>query len=495
MSERLKSTRSSVLVRVLILVLLLLATGAPVAAAPVPVNEPVPSSNQTPGWMTQDIVNRLTAVGSDVLAPSYLPAAVPFLPSVDAYSGYYSFYWLVPGTPPTYLQVTGTVGGGIPAYSKYDRNVQLTQNASVLGYPAWHDLTPIYDLVYFQIGSIVFTVESNNLGESSLSIANSMTWVDIPVYEPEPETNTPVDTSGGSSGGSTTVPVSTEPDIAEIAPSEPALILPEAVISEQTIVVGVQGVIWANLEASSGTFSLTGDATIDGVEPSSFEWTAPRTLAGRTVRFTLTDPSTGEVVVTQTLEVNPIPDDQIPVSADALNCPASIPMGSIGGIEIDGSGRLMLDASDGLFTDIGPNRTFVGGLDEEVPGTDVLAGVIRTNRNAWVFFEALAADVPYTTYIFLQTWDGVTLLECGIDVVVPEDEPTYPDMDPQDGTGSVGGLGFASTTDTPEGTNVVSQAFPGVGFLTDGSVAALESIPYTDGTLIDGIGTPVADQP
>lgn len=134
MSERLKSTRSSVLFRVLVLVLLLLATGAPVAAAPVPVNEPVTSSNQTPGWMTQDIVNRLTAVGSDVLAPSYLPAAVPFLPSVDAYSGYYSFYWLVPGTPPTYLQVTGTVGGGIPAYSKYDRNVQprRTQACSVI---------------------------------------------------------------------------------------------------------------------------------------------------------------------------------------------------------------------------------------------------------------------------------------------------------------------------------------------------------------------------
>ncbi len=490
MSGRLQVRNPGFIGRLLLIALVSLVFALPVGAAPVAIDEEFRAANQTPGWMTQDIIDRLTAVGSDVLAPSYLPAAVPFLPSVDAWYGYYSFYWLVPGTPPTYLQVTGTVGGGIPAYSKYDRNVQLTQNATVLGYPAWHDLTPIYDLVYFQVGSIVFTVEGNNLGESSLSIANAMTWVDIPVYQPEPQPQQPADNTGGDDGGAVFTEPTTQPDIAEIAPSVPAIILPDTVISEQTIVIGIQGIVWADFEASAGTFSLTGDSSIDGAEPSSFEWTAPATQGGRTVRFTLTDPSTGELIVTETLRVDPIPDDQIPVAADGLSCPVSIPMGSLAGIEIDGSGRLQIDASDGLFPDVGPNQTFAGGLTADVPGTDILPGVIRTNRAAWVFFEALEAPVEYTTYLFLQTWDGVTLLECGIQVVYAEEGPTYPEMDPQDGTGSVAGLGVAVNAQVSEGTTVQSADTPGMGFMIDGSVAQLESIPYSDGTTIDAVGTP-----
>jgi hypothetical protein len=477
------------------LVLLLLATSSlPAAAAPSSSGQTLPTLQQSPGWMTQDILNHLTVVGAPVLAPSYLPGAVPFLPSVDAYSGYYSFYWLVPGSPPTYLQVTGTVGGGIPAYSKYDRNVQLTQNATVLGYPAYHDLSPIYDLVYFAIGNVVYTVESNNLGESSVGIANAMSYVDVPVYQPEPEPQAPVDTGGSNTGNTSTNPPTTGSE-APPPPSEPGIIVPDSVTSEATISVGVQGIVWANLEASAGTFSLTDRSSINGVEPSSFEWTAPRTQAGRSVRFTLTDPSTGEVIVTRTIRVERIPDDQIPVSADELSCPTAIPMGMMAGIQIDGSGRLMLDASDGRFPKIGPNQTFAGGLEAEVPETDVLSGVIRTNRDTWVFFEALSAPAPYTTYLFLQTWEGVTLLECGIEIILPEAEPEYPDMDPQDGSGIVGGLGFAATTNTPEGTVVRSADHPGVGFLDDGSVAYLEAIPYSDGTTIGAVGTPDPDAP
>jgi hypothetical protein len=489
LNDQAQARPSSLIIRALAIMLLCLTIVAPAAASPVSVVEHAEPTLQSPGWMTQDILDRLTVVGASVLAPSYLPSAVPFLPSVDAYSGYYSFYWLVPGSPPTFLHVTGTVGGGIPAYSKYDRNVQLVQNATVLGYPAWQDLTPIYDLVYFQIGSVVYSVESNNIGEGSLAIANALTFVDVPVYVPEPEPQTPVDTGGGST--SETPPVdASQPDVADVVAADPAIILPESVISEETIVVGVQDVVWANLEASAGTFTLTGDASIDGVEPSSFEWKAPRTQNGRTVRFTLTDPTSGDVLVTETIDVTPIPDELIPVSAEAFNCPTSIPMGTLAGIEIDGSGRLQLDASDGLFPNIGPNQTFAGGLTAEVPETDVLAGVIRTNANAWVFFEALEAPVEYTTYLFLQNWDGVTLYECGIQVVFAEPLPPLDEMGPQDGTGAYGGLGIAVTANVPDGTSILSSEEPGQGFMPDGSVVYLNSIPFSDGTAIDSTGTP-----
>ena len=63
-------------------------------------------------------------------------------PDVTADEGYYSLYWVVPGSPPTFLQITGEVGGTIPDYSKHDRNNQLVQNAEVQGQPAYHDLTP-----------------------------------------------------------------------------------------------------------------------------------------------------------------------------------------------------------------------------------------------------------------------------------------------------------------------------------------------------------------
>jgi hypothetical protein len=119
--------------------------------------------------------------------------------------------------------------------------------------------------------------------------------------------------------------------------------------------------------------------------------------------------------------------------------------------------------------------------------------VIRTNRNAWVFFEALAAPVEYTTYLFLQTWDGVTLLECGIQVVFPPAVDRLPEMGPQDGTGAFSGVGVAVIANVPEGTSVLSADQPGQGFQPDGSPAYLDSRPYSDGTAIDSIGTPTSD--
>ena len=388
---------------------------------------------------------------------------------------------------------SGTAGGSIPAYSQYDRNVQLTQNASVLGYPAYHDLTPIYDLVYFAIGGVVYTVEVNNIGISSLDIANSLTYVDVPVYEPEPTevpteipveepVTDPVDSGSGGTDTDTAAETPTDNPFVETvdtsAVTEPIIGVPTVAYSEETVVINIDGVDAADLSASAGAFTLTGDASIEGAAPGGFEWIAPRTINGRTVRFFLSDPATGEELATASLRVEPTPDELIPVTAEALSCPAQIPMGSLGGIEIDGSGQLLLDASDGLFPDIGPNGTFASPGD--VTETDVLQGVIRTNRSVWIFFEALPAPEPYTTYLFLQDWAGTTLLECAIDIVPPDEEPVYPVMDAQDGTGSMAGTGIAAIGSVPMGTSVNSPDMPMIGTNADGTPISIPSRPLED---------------
>ena len=103
-------------------------------------------SYQAPDWMSAETASRLS-VGIDVYAPSYIPGPFGGEPEVQAYDGYYSLYWQIPGAPPP-LRVTGELGGVIPDFSYYDRNIQLEQNATVQGYPAYHDVSPIYDTVY-----------------------------------------------------------------------------------------------------------------------------------------------------------------------------------------------------------------------------------------------------------------------------------------------------------------------------------------------------------
>jgi hypothetical protein len=110
-------------------------------------------------------------------------------PDVYAGDGSYSLYWMLPGTPPTFLHITGVVGGELPAGSKADLNVQLSINESVQGWPAIRDIgipagssTPIYDQVWWIVDGVRFSVESNNIGTDSLTIANSMLHLQAPVY-------------------------------------------------------------------------------------------------------------------------------------------------------------------------------------------------------------------------------------------------------------------------------------------------------------------------
>jgi hypothetical protein len=503
----------------LVLVAMLFVVPLSVSAAPGSVQPPARSSDQTPDWITPDVQSQLAGSNMPVLAPSSIPGPFGSLPSISASDGFYQLYWLIPGTPATYLLVTGTVGGSIPAYSEYDRNVELTQNDSVLGTPAYHDQTPIYDRIYFAIGGVVYMVDSNNIGDSSSGIANSMSYVDLPATEEPAETPPPDTGSGGTdTGGDTSTgetdtsgdPVNTptedvtgaetsSTDTTSEAPVDstssdtagtPTISVADSAMSDDVIAVTVDGVSSADLKASSGKFELTSKTSIEGAEPSSFNWTAPWTDKGRTVKFTLTDPATGEVIATASIRVEPIPDDQIPVIADTIACPAQIEMGSMGGIAIKGSGQLIVDASDGTFPNAGPNP----GFASEIDGSDVLSGVIRREKTIWIFWKPVESSETYTAYIFLQDYAGNTLLECGIDVVPAGELPSYPDMGPQDGSGIVAGLGIAvlASASSQDGTLVDSSEHPAAGETSSGTALSLAPDANDDGTNVTDPTSPEA---
>jgi hypothetical protein len=186
-SDRVRQARraASRLVLGALVALLGWASAGVVSGLPVPV---APAAAQMPDWLSAETAARLD-LGFTVLVPPWVPAPFAGEPAVSAGGGAYTLYWVIPGTPPTFLEITGTVGGEIPAFSWYDRNVQLVQNASVQGYPAWHDLTPIYDLVYWRAGDVVYTVNSRGLLDTdTLSLANALVALEPPAPPPpEPD--------------------------------------------------------------------------------------------------------------------------------------------------------------------------------------------------------------------------------------------------------------------------------------------------------------------
>lgn len=125
-------------------------------------------------------------LGFTVLVPSWVPSPFGGSPSIDAGGGYYGLYWMNGGGDPTFLHVTGQVGGGLPAGSPYDLNNELFINASVMGYDAIHDVTPAYDAVWWIAGGVLYKVESRNSGTDSLSLANSLISFAGPSSEPVP---------------------------------------------------------------------------------------------------------------------------------------------------------------------------------------------------------------------------------------------------------------------------------------------------------------------
>ncbi|HVL24953.1 MAG TPA: hypothetical protein VM450_12775 [Thermomicrobiales bacterium] len=177
---------------------LLLGGATPaILAAPVPQSPASFAVAQNVDWLSADQA-ALLSVGIDVLVPSWVPAPFDSVsPSISASDGYYELYWMVSGSSPTFLQVTGTAGGALPAGSPADLNKELGINDSVQGWPAIHDIgvpagsgTPIYDQVWWQANGVLYSVSSLNMtGSDTMSLANSLVSLQVPsapAQEPAP---------------------------------------------------------------------------------------------------------------------------------------------------------------------------------------------------------------------------------------------------------------------------------------------------------------------
>lgn len=172
-----------------------------------------PERNQNVEYLGPDAAAKLD-LDFPVLVPSYVPGPFGGEPAVSAGGGSYSLYWINLGGPPTFLEVTGTVGGALPAGSPADLNNQLTINASVQGHDAIHDVTAFYDAVWWISGGVLYKVESRNMEIGSLSLANSL----VPFIAPEasePEPETPVEQIPPEAGGGILEPPTDAPEIPE----------------------------------------------------------------------------------------------------------------------------------------------------------------------------------------------------------------------------------------------------------------------------------------
>lgn len=237
---------------------------------------------QNVDWLGGDAAASLN-LGFTVLVPSWVPAPFGGAPSISTAGGYYSLYWMNAGGDPTFLQITGQVGGALPAGSPYDLNNQLFVNASVNGYEAIHDVTPIYDQVWWIQDGVLYNVNSKNLADTdSLSLANSLTVLDA-----------------GSGGGDTPT---TEPGGGN---SAAWLSAPGTAMAGDVVTVSVGDATSVNVTVDGGWFSETGDVGVYGVTGGSFTWNAPQVEAATTYTFYLADASTGETLSTAAITVSP----------------------------------------------------------------------------------------------------------------------------------------------------------------------------------------------
>ncbi len=285
-------------------------------------------------------------------------------------------------------------------------------NAAVQGYPAYHDLTPIYDKVYWQVGNIVYTVDSHNLSSTdSLSLANSL----YPLGGTPPPADTGSDTgenTGGDGSGDTGGDGSGDQSGEDDQGSNATLGAPESVQSGEVISVNVGGVTDATLSADGGIFSSSGDATLGGVADGAYEWTAPETESEQTVTFTLADGGSGETLATAQTVVQGAP--QAPPVEASIRCPALATAGTVATITVSGSGTVTVDASDGTFPAEAPNTDFA----PDAAGNDELTGDLTGKGE--ISLSWLAPEVAMMAYIFVYDSAGTTLAECGTEVTYEE---------------------------------------------------------------------------
>ena len=359
-------------------------------------NEPsVASGYQLADWVGSETAARL-AVGIDVLVPSSVPAPFDGEPEVQASDGYYSLYWLIPGAPPTYLRVTGTAGGEIPAFSYYDRNVQLEQNDSVMGYPAWHDITPIYDLVYWQVGNVVYTVESHNMtGDTTMGIANSLMTLTVPDF-------------GGES-------IEQEP-VAEGSPTVDGIFVsaigaPATVASGEIASIGVQGSGEIYLVASDGYFLATGDTGVVVAAGSAVDWQAPFTDGDLDVTFgayKLSDDS--KLAEARTKVRGAAAEAAVDMPAD-IQCPASASASMQARVALYGSGGVSVSSSTGYWPIETPNTDFQPDMD----GSATISGGLGAGSTIALIW--LAPDEVGTTTIVVTDSTGNEVDSCSIQIV------------------------------------------------------------------------------
>jgi hypothetical protein len=385
---------------------------AGLAAAPTAPQSTRTARNDIPGWMSAETAASLD-LGFDVLVPPEVPSPFDGEPAVEVSDGYYQLYWLIPGAPPTYLLITGEVGGSIPDFSYYDRNVQLEINADVQGTPAYHDLTPIYDRVYWQVDNVVYTVDSHNLDATdSLTLANSL----FPLGgAPPADTGDNAQTDNGTGGNASGEQGGNETGGQggnETQSTAATLEVPDTIDSGDVASVTVGGVSNATLSADGGTFAASGEATVSGAGTGSYDWTAPDTETDLTVSFTLADGDSGETLATAQTVVQAAPS---PASVGAsLRCPAVAAAGQEARISLAGQGTLTVDASDGTFPAKSPNTKYAPDAD----GSDVLR-VTLGERNT-ISLVWLAPDAEMTAYIFVYDADGNTIAECGTELTYDE---------------------------------------------------------------------------
>lgn len=379
-------------------------------------------------------------LGFSVLVPGFVPAPFSGEPSVYASGGYYSLYWVIYGGPPTFLEVTGESGGDIPDGSAYDLNVPLVVNASVQGYPAYHDLTPIYDTVWWQVGDVVYKVSSQNLaGTDSVSLANAlMTLVSPGVGGGDPDEERGGDDGGGDPGDPAPTPA-------------PILSVPEVVVSGEVATLVVEGVAGATLQADAGIFVDTGSATYAGVGGFSFSWRAPEVGSDQTLGFVLIDPASGEWLATASTEVlatggegiepdapedddstSPVRDpdaesDDVgrtsPASVSAtitsdltgalaMICPTVGYSGRLIPISLAGESPAVIDATLGGWPDEPGNR----GYDATVDGGPTLDGGVDVDEQVFLHWRAPTVTDATTARFFATHPDGTALAECQLAV-------------------------------------------------------------------------------
>lgn len=202
MHQRLPFPLLAARITVFSLLLIMSLTGLITAVQPSAVGVAAPGWRRSDQALHQSVAylspDDVAALGLDfqVLVPSFVPGPFGGEPAVSADGGSYSLYWMNPGVPPTFLQVSGVVGGALPAGSPADLNNELSINATVQGSPAIQDVTARYDAVWWVSGGVLYSVESLNMETDSLSLANSLVPYAAPDSQP-PVEELPPDAGGG----------------------------------------------------------------------------------------------------------------------------------------------------------------------------------------------------------------------------------------------------------------------------------------------------------